>query len=223
MQLKHYSCIGLTLLTSITYVTTFKCLLFVNLYIFIFAQFKLAELFKGDKYNLYTFTKLVWVIFLFVKLNFICYRFRKNVYWRQLPRYKESTFVWRAAGPPLPPNETGKHVLVHVTRSRLATSSWCQIVPRNSGWQVMILRSKLTGNKHVVTLLVNPHLILTSLCIEKNARIHEITLYHPFTQRELKSFTMRIRAGDHVTFVYGNIVSQQIVFAIFSINRSNFY
>ena len=31
------------------------------------------------------------------------------------------------------------------------------------------------------------------------------------------------RAGDHVIFVYGNFVSQQIVFAIFSINRSNVY
>ena len=32
-----------------------------------------------------------------------------------------------------------------------------------------------------------------------------------------------VRAGDHVTFVYGNIVSQQIVVANFSINLSNFY
>ena len=31
------------------------------------------------------------------------------------------------------------------------------------------------------------------------------------------------RAGDHVTFVYDNIVSQQMVFAIFSIYLSKFY
>ena len=31
------------------------------------------------------------------------------------------------------------------------------------------------------------------------------------------------RSGDHVTFVYGNIVSQQNVFTIFSLILSNFY
>ena len=38
-----------------------------------------------------------------------------------------------------------------------------------------------------------------------------------------QSLTPMYTAGDHVTFVYGNIVSQQIAFAIILISRSNFY
>ena len=52
---------------------------------------------------------------------------------------------------------------------------------------------------------------------QKRENFNPQTNTHTYIQIDL------IRAGDHMTFVYDNIVSQKMVFAIFSIYLSKFY
>ena len=68
----------------------------------------------------------------------------------------------------------------------------------------MIVKKTVTAYKSLSNLLFLEQLVL----IDVKLHLYNVIYVH---------------GGDDVTFVYGNIVSQQIVFAIFSIYLSNFF